>query len=449
MYPRSIMLGMLILGLFAFPAMAQKQKSLSQVETETYSYFQQKDWPLLIQEGKKALEEGIDYYYLRVRLGIANYETGNYHEASTHLEKAIKMNSGEEYLQEYLYYAYLWAGRSADAKVVASGFSPAMKQKTKTESSKIIEKIDLAYNYTGLIDKKVADDFTAPISPDLEGSQFIPNQHHYAFVGLQLGLGPRLSIFQGFSGLNASHLLYTQSEGEILLDRDYQSNLFQYYGAANILLAKGLSLMGGIHYININYSIPELSEAGQGPNVTVREISQTDNDMVFFGSLYKRWNYVSLGATYYHGTLANARQDQQDFKLLFYPKGNLDLYTISVVSHQRQQTDTSPTTNRFVFEQQIGTKFNNNLWLEAYASFGEMENFLLNDGIVVFNRLDKITQRIGGRAIILPNPRWSITLDYTFFTNESEFKTSGSDSEPINLQQYNLQSITGILSWRF
>jgi hypothetical protein len=78
-----------------------------------------------------------------------------------------------------------------------------------------------------------------------------------------------------------------------------------------------------------------------------------------------------------------------------------------------------------------------------------MENFILNDGLVIFNRLDKITQRIGARAIILPNPRWSITLDYTLFTNQSEFNTGGSESEPLNLKEYNIQSLTGILSWRF
>jgi hypothetical protein len=428
---------------------AQQQKSLSQVETETYALYQQKDWQGLLKAGKEALQDGIDYYYLRVRMGIAYYETGNYHQASTHFEKAIQMNGREEYLQEYLYYAYLWAGRYAEAKVVASGFSPELKQKTKIESNKFLEKFDLAYNYTGLTDKNASEDFTAQVSPELEGSQFIPNQLNYAFVGLQLGLGPRLSLYQGFSGLKVSHLWYSQSNGEILLDKDFQSNLFQYYAAANILLTKGLSLVGGIHYLNINYSLPVQSQVGQGPNTVVQEKSVTDNDMVIFGSLYKRWNYVSLGASYYHGTLNNYQQDQQDLKLIFYPKGNLDLYTISVVSHQRQQTEISPTTNRFVFEQQIGTKFNNNLWLEAYATFGEMENFLFNDGLVVFNRLDKVTQRTGGRSIILPNPRWSITLDYTFLTNESEFKTTGSESEPLNIQKYNLQSITGILSWRF
>jgi hypothetical protein len=283
----------------------------------------------------------------------------------------------------------------------------------------------------------------------LEGSQFIPNQHHYFFLGLQHDFAPGLAFYHGVSGLQASHLLYSQSEGEILLDRDYQSSVFQYYAAANILLAKGLSLTGGLHFLQVRYSIPIVTQVGQGPNVVVRENTQTDNDMLYFGSLSKRWSYVSLGASYYYGTLANARQDQMDVKLILYPKGNLNLYTVSVLSQQRQQTDTRPTTNRIVFEQQLGTKFNNHLWLEAYGTFGEMENFILNDGLVIFNRLDKITQRIGVRAIILPNPRWSITLDYTLFTNQSEFKSTGTESGPINQQEYNLQSITGILSWRF
>jgi tetratricopeptide (TPR) repeat protein len=443
------MLGFTLILALTSTVKAQQQKSLSQVETETYALYQQKDWQGLLKAGKEVLQDGIDYYYLRVRMGIAYYETGNYHQASTHFEKAIQMNSSEEYLQEYLYYAYLFAGRSAEAKVIAAGFSPNLKEKTKAGSRKFIEKLDLAYNYTGLTDQNVADGFTASLSPDLEGSQFIPNQHHYFFLGLQHDFAPGLAFYHGVSGLQASHLLYSQSEGEILLDRDYQSSVFQYYAAANILLAKGLSLTGGLHFLQVRYSIPIVTQVGQGPNVVVRENTQTDNDMLYFGSLSKRWSYVSLGASYYYGTLANARQDQMDVKLILYPKGNLNLYTVSVLSQQRQQTDTRPTTNRIVFEQQLGTKFNNHLWLEAYGTFGEMENFILNDGLVIFNRLDKITQRIGVRAIILPNPRWSITLDYTLFTNQSEFKSTGTESGPINQQEYNLQSITGILSWRF
>lgn len=449
MYLRQLIFGILLCCGLTPEGQAQQQKSLSQVDEETYSLFQEKEWQTLIKEGKEALQDGIDFYYLRVRMGIAYYETENYHEASVHFEKAIQINGSEEVIKEYLYYSYFLAGRIAEAKVLASGFSPSLKKKTNTESIKFIEKLDFAYNYTGQTNQNVVDEFTASISPELEGNQFIPKRQDYFFLGLQHGLSPRLTLYHGISILQASHLLYSQSEGENLLDENFKSNLFQYNAAANILLTKGLSLVAGLHFIHYNYSLPDLSQIGQGPNVSVQEINQTDNDLVFFGSLYKRWSYVTLGASYYHGTLQNSRQDQTDLKVILYPKGNLDLYTTSVLSHQRQQTDNFPTTNRIVFEQQVGAKVSNSLWLEAYGTFGEMENFLLNDGIVVFNRLDKITQRIGARAIILPNPRWSITLDYTMYTNESEFFTNEAESEPINLQKYKLQSITSILSWRF
>lgn len=449
MYLRQLMLGILLAFVFASSALAQQQKSLTQVDRETYILFQEKNWEGLLNEGKDALQQGVDYYYLRVRMGIAFYEIGNYHQASAQFEKAIQMNSSEEYIQEYLYYSYLLAGRNAEAKVVASGFSPTFKEKTNAGSRKFVEKLDLAYNYTGLTDQNVVDGFTATISPEEDGSQFMPNKNHYFFLGLQHDFAPRLSVYQGFTGIQASHLVYDQLEGENLIDRDYQSNLFQYYVAANVLLAKGLSLVGGLHFLQVRYSTPTQTQIGQGPNVSVQEISQTDNDMVFFGSLYKRWPIVSLGVSYYYGTLQNAIQDQKDLKLILHQKGNLDLYTISILSHQRQQTDIVPETNRIVFEQQIGFKVSNSLWLEAYGTFGEMENFIFNDGIVIFNRLDKITQRVGGRAIILPNPRWSITLDYSLFSNQSEFKSVESTSQQINLQKYNTQSTTGILSWRF
>jgi tetratricopeptide (TPR) repeat protein len=448
MYHSRLILGFILIWSWALTAEAQ-QKSLSQVDEETYKLYQQGNWDALIVEGKEALKNQIDYYYLRVRLGIAYYEKENFHQASIHFEKALQLNDDEEYVKEYLYYSYLLAGRSAEAKVVSATFSPFLKQKTQTESRKFIEKLDLAYNYTAQADQQIVDEFSPPADSELEGSQFVPNQHNYVFLGIQHDIAPRFSFYHGYSGMQASHLLYTQSEGESYLDPDYLSTLHQYYAAGNFLLSKGLSLVGGIHFIHVRYPVLVENQVGQGQNTTTEEVIQTDNDMVYFGSLYRRWSYITLGGSFYYGTIANAIQNQADLKLILYPKGNSNLYTISVLSWQKQETGNLPTTNRILFEQQIGTKISNKLWLEAYGTFGEMENFILNDGVVIFNRLDKITQRIGGRVILFISPKWSITFDYTHFSNQSEFKSGAENTEPINQKEYNLQSLTGILSWRF
>ena len=426
------------------------QQSLPQVDALTYQLFQQKAWDELIKEGNKAIQNGMDYYYLRVRMGIAYYEKTNYHDAIRHLEKAIKMNNAEAYLQEYLYYAYLFAGRNAEARLIAEEFSPALKKKTQTEQIPIVGKIDLAYNYTGQSDPSVIDGFTAEVPIEIDGAQFIPHHHYYYYVGLGLDISPVFSLYQGYSYLKVDHLLYSQFMGEQFWEENYSSSLHQYYVAGNFLLSKGLSLLGGIHFIRRIF--PVTTEVVTGPpgrpSVTLMTSNVGENDLVGFLSIYKRFNKVSLGISYYWGSLSNFKQNQGDVKLIYYPFGNLNLYTQSTFSYHQQDFGNGNMINNSVFDQQIGFKTTSWLWVEGYGTIGNMNNFLMNDGLLIFNRMDTIKQRLGGRLIILSDSNLKLTFDYSLFKNESEFFPY-SENESFNKKEYNVQSLTGILTWTF
>ncbi|RPA69512.1 hypothetical protein EF405_06910 [Cyclobacteriaceae bacterium YHN15] len=446
---RKLILFALLWGM-GFSNRLPAQQSLPQVDALTYQLFQQKAWDELIKEGNKAIQNGMDYYYLRVRMGIAFYEKTNYHEAIRHLEKARKMNNNEAYLQEYLYYAYLFDGRNAEARLIAREFSPEMKKKTQTEQIPFIGKIDLAYNYTGQSGPAVFDRFTSDVPIEIDGAQFIPDKHHYYYMGLGLDIAPRFSLYQGYSYLQVDHLLYSQFAGEQFLDGNYSSNLHQYYAAGNFLLSKGLSLLGGIHFIRRIFPVTtEIITGPPGrPVATLTTSNVGENDLVWFLSLYKRFNKVSLGATYYRGSLSNFTQNQGDAKLIYYPFGNLNLYTQSTFSYHLQDFGNGKNINNAVFDQQIGFKTTPWLWVEGYFTTGNLNNFLMNDGLVVFNRMDTIKQRLGGRFIFLPGAKLKLTLDYTLFRNESEFFPY-SGNESFNKKEYNVQSLTGIFTWTF
>ena len=48
-------------------------------EKKTFGLYKEQNWSELIFWGKKAISEGNDYFYLRMRLGIAFYKRNNYH----------------------------------------------------------------------------------------------------------------------------------------------------------------------------------------------------------------------------------------------------------------------------------------------------------------------------------------------------------------------------------
>lgn len=430
---------------------AQSPKSLPEVDRLTYALYQQKNWDGLIAEGNKALDQGMDYYYLRVRLGIAYYEKQNYHLAARHFDKALQMNDAEDYVKEYLYFAYLFSGRQADAKVLASRFPPSLQRKTATDQWRFIEGIDLAYNYTGIADPSILDNFTSDVPLDRDGAQFIPRQHHYFFLGLQHHLSPRLSFYHGYSNLQVSHLRYSQASNETVTENDFPSTLHQYYAAANLLVAKGLTLSGGIHFINSSFETITQVVSGSPGRPTIRSVASrvNNNDLVAFASLYKRFYFITLGASYYRGTVADFIQNQADLRLILYPFGNLNLYTITTASYQNQDFRDGNVINRTIIDQQIGVKASNWLWAEAYGTFGEMDNFFLKDGLVIFNRMDLVKQRLGGRLIFLPAPKWSLTLDYTYLNNQSQFIQVPFTGEDFNQKKYQIHSITAISSWKF
>ncbi|MCF1750820.1 tetratricopeptide repeat protein [Mariniradius sediminis] len=442
---------LIFIALLAIPwAFVQAQQSLPQVDAKTYELFQQGAWDRLIEEGNKAIQQGIDFYYLRVRIGIAHYEKRNYHAAIRHFEKARELNDSESYVQEYLYFANLFSGRSAEAKVIAEGFDPVLKSKTGTEKLPVVSRLDLAYNFTGQIDPSVIQDFNPNAPIGMEGSQFIPDYHHYYFGGLGLDLSPRFSIYQGYSYLQVSHLLYSQSANEQILDKTFASSVHQYYVAANLLIGKGLTLLGGLHFVRRIFPVTSTITSGPpGPSVESTVISNAgENDLTGFVSLYKRLNRVTIGASYYRGSLGNFTQNQADGKVIIFPFGNLNLYTASTASLHQQDFGGGNNSANFVFDQQIGLKTTRWLWVEGYGTFGNMNNFFMNDGLLVFNRMDTIKQRLGGRLLILPSSNLKLTLDYTLFQNQSEFFPV-SAGENLNTQTYNTQAITGIITWTF
>ena len=442
---------LIITVLLAIPwVFVQAQQSLPQVDSKTFELFQQGAWDRLIEEGNKAIQQGIDFYYLRVRIGIAQYEKRNYHAAIRNIEKAREFNDSESFLLEYLYYANLFSGRLSEAKVIAEGFDPVLKSKTGTEKLPLVSRLDLAYNFTGQIDPSVIEDFDPNVPMGMEGSQFIPDYHHYYFGGLGLDLSPRFSIYQGYSYLQVSHLVYSQSANEQFLDKTYSSSVHQYFAAGNMLIGKGLTLLGGIHFIRRIFPVTSTITTGPpGPSVETTLTSNVgENDFNGFVSIYKRMNRVTVGASYYRGSLGNFTQNQVDGKVVFFPFGNLNLYATSTASLHRQDFGGGNIASNFVFDQQIGVKTTRWLWVEGYGTFGNMNNFFMNEGLLVFNRMDTIKQRLGGRLLILPISKLRLTLDYTLFQNESEFLPV-STGEIYNTQTYATQAITGIISWTF
>ncbi len=214
---------------------AQDTLTSATVEEKSYQLYTDKNWPELVSFGKKALHEGYDYFYLRMRMGIAYYERKNYNMAETHFAKALNFNSGDDLALEYLYYCYLFTGKYDEARLLSKQFSPALAEKTGTDKQSPLSFVMLEGG-TKITDKKT---YPSRNSNNKKGNYFDPPV--YVQVGLNHYIKNRVSLFHA--------LTYFSQETFV-----NKVNQYQYYLKGTVPLKRNFSLSGSVHYINLKVS---------------------------------------------------------------------------------------------------------------------------------------------------------------------------------------------------
>jgi hypothetical protein len=132
-----------LFSLCSLSSKAQEQLSSSDLETATYQYYLQANWQGIIDLGEKALIQNIDYYYLRLRIGIAYYNQKKFALAIPNLQKALLQNNGEDITKEYLYLSYIFCERYNEAALLTKSFSKDLLIKYEIKKQSTIKAIFL------------------------------------------------------------------------------------------------------------------------------------------------------------------------------------------------------------------------------------------------------------------------------------------------------------------
>ena len=438
---------LVLLGLIFTSGNAQETLSLPSVDSQTYLLWLQKDWKSLIKEGKHALENNIDFYYLRVRMGIAYYEQKNYHMAIHHFEKAYKVNAQEAYLKEYLYFSYLFAGRNADAAILASTFPLSLREKVGAAKDNFIDQLSLFHNSSFLTNTSAIESYPAEFSPANDGFQEITRRYSLFSIGLLHKPNPSFSISHAYTNIQKTSFGFTLDYGSKEIIENQKTTVHQYYIAGSSRLAKGLNVGYGGHIVNIRYPV-DVSFFRQGQIYTATQIV-SNTDAVGFISACKSLNYLTLGSSLSLAGLNSAIQVQGNIILSLYPLGNLNLYSTSTFSYKWESYSNQTIDNAVVFDQLLGFKINRLLWAEGFLTFGSMKNFVTNNGATIYNGIEFITGRYGGRLIILLKPNISFITTYTNLSKLSTYTETNNPNSTYNPIEYSNHSITGGIIWNF
>ncbi len=211
--------GLVLLAAVSIPA--QSIYDYPVVESRSVDLFLKKQWAELEKFGNQALEAGVDYYALRYRIGVAQYEQKKYWNSARNFEAALNYNAADPWSLEYLYYSYLFTGRDGAAQALAEKMPPDLSEKI---GLKPVSPIDFVYAEAGLKNSSLPD--------SVYGLK-------YASLGIGQQLGYRLRLFHGFSGIGLSES-----------GPDFRQ--IEYYLKGDWYLGKGFTLIPAVHLISFD-----------------------------------------------------------------------------------------------------------------------------------------------------------------------------------------------------
>jgi hypothetical protein len=439
---------------------AGNSQDFKSVDQGTYDLYLEQDWDELIRAGKDGLKQDIDYYYLRMRIGIAYYETKNYKASQAHFRKALEFNQGDPVASEYLYYAYLFAGQTEQASILAKDFSPSLMEKINPPPGRIVDRLALEYLYNFNDTKDLLanpDDYFTGLPA---GYQLVTLNYSNLNAMLHHEFSPGITLTHAYTYLNKTNYYY-YNDGLTPFGIDGQKVIqHQYYISPSFSTNRGLSISPSFHYLRSKFQVPYIVSGSGGPGPGGGGGGSIQYSDLFANHFVGGLNLsqsvgrfaISLGGIY--SSLNDANQVTGTAGITWYPLGNLDLYLGTSLNVHNENTDQENTVE-LIPDFLIGFAIASRVWMEFSSTYGNMRNYTEGKGYIVYNGLDWMIYKAIGTIIIPINPKGSsIYLGTRFAEFKSQFiprdiSFDASSGQDINSIISNSISIFGGLSWKF
>lgn len=432
----------------SFNASAQEVMNFRYADSITYNLYLQKNWADLINKGKEAISSGHDYYYMRMRLGIAYYECRNYARASKHFSKALEFNSGDHNALEYLFYSYYFSGRYFQAWTIIPQLNETDRERVLKESRIWKNSVTAETFYLDSSTEDITTDPDQNFTNHEGGSQVVTKSFINNTVYLSHLTGKRSSYYHSFTNLiKHNHLHYF--DGVIKADLKEQRVIQnQYYGRLNLFTPDGWVFSPSFHFLSAGY--PLLAISSSGMNYSTYTYNTRTNGYAGGFGITKTGGYVSFSGEAVYSKLNKIEQIQGTFSLFYCPTGNRNIYLGGNIT-ALHNPGTGSASSRFISGFTTGFSLKNRIWFEFSGTSGNMKNHTENNGLIIYNGIDYPTGKYTGK-IIVPFYKAGITLfaGAGFGTYYSEFLPfDGYNNYDPNKLHYKNYTVTGGVSWNF
>jgi hypothetical protein len=420
--------------------------SYAAADSSTYHLFINKEYSQLIKEGHKILKQGLDFYDLRMRMGIAKYNQGNYEQAFKHFKAAYKMNNADTVLLEYYYYSLKNTNRQDDAARLCKLFPTSLSKRMKItpfSTKNIIGNIEeitltsgLSANNNIYVNQEKSFKDTADYSEvRLQGST--PLQSIYFKYKIMEGF----KLHTGFTYF--SNQSYGIAESNTETEKKlYRDNSWQYNLALDYRVKFGLKV--GASFGLFNEKATFLTSTYDTIYWQYNYFDTLFKNKAYTGSIYlsQRFRNIELFTSFAIGSLGQQKQTQFDFGFIYYPFGNNKIYATSNLSLLKNDS-----ARNFVLNQTIGSFLRKNTSFEVWGNYGNMQNLQRLGGFETYNMIDPILYSIGAK-VAYTYQKITIIPSYTFGKRESTYNTYSLSNSTIHNNTYNNHNFKISLSWR-
>lgn len=437
-----------ILIFLSLKAFSQEVISFRYADSITYKLYEQKNWDELINTGKLAISDEHDYYYMRMRLGIAYYERHNYAQSAKHFSRALEFNADDQTALEYLFYSYYLSARYFQAWTVISGMNSSDRERIIKESRIKKNSVTIESYYLNAATEDIISPLEQNFTNNEGGSQVVTKSFINNAIYLSHLTGKNSSYYHSYTNLiKHNHLHYYDGNlSRDLGDQKVVQN--QYYGRFNFFTRSGLIFSPSFHILTSAYPLVAFSYTGMYPTPITYD-GRSNGYAGGFG-ITKTGGYISFSGEAVYSKLNKIEQLQGTLSLIFYPAGNRNIYLGGDFSALYNPGSDSPEI-RPVTGFIAGFAISSRVWFEFSGTSGNMKNFSESNGLVIYNGIDYPTAKYSGK-IIVPFYKSGITLfaGVGIGSYSSEFLPfDGYNDYDPNKLNYKNYSVTGGLSWNF
>ncbi len=392
---RIVLIISVILLLFSKEACAQSD--FRTLDRKTYDYFIKGDYKNLKRTADTMLLMGIDYYYLRERLGLTGFSKQDYPNAVKDFSKAIEFNSLDTVSREYIYKSYIFSGRKADAILY-------LKSIPEGNRNTSLKAMDMPCS---------AEFFLGSSGAVFDVFSYQTNNLDYEAVknNLSINAGVEAYFLKRFKGTIAFtdfHKSGTKFTPVNITGKDLNFTQNQVYTKLSAFFFPGWELSGFSNIVSYTESVIKGT-----PMNRISSNQHFTECLMGIGVSKNLWR-IHAGANISISNFSNSKQIRNEGYFTWLPSGNLNLY---LTSGWMGQSDNN-WGGTYQLSQEIGFKISKSLWLESGLVRGNSFLYGRTQGLIINNSFQIPVTTIYSNLIILSGEHLKFSIMPFYSVNQ-------------------------------